>query len=120
MWANGLAKCSWQKGNLLTVQISVSCNCRLVPWSASTSLRMIHVSLLTGLRFFLSSVSSVPALRAMISGAASGSWAIGEPHSGQKIRWTSKPEDPLLEYFLAGPLMVSFSLGTTVTRAAAG
>lgn len=53
-------------------------------------------------------------------GSSIGVMGNREPHSGQKIRWTSKPEDPLLEYFLAGPLMVSFSLGTTVTRAAAG
>ena len=64
------------------------------------------------------SVSKVPALRAMISGAASGSWAMGEPHSEQKMRWTSWPDEPLLEYFLVGPLMVSFALGTTATRAA--
>lgn len=40
----------------------------------------------TGFRFFLISMSRVPALMAMISGAASGSWAIGEPHSEQNIR----------------------------------
>lgn len=72
----------------------------------------------TGLRFFFSSESRVPALRAMISGAASGSWAMGEPHSEQKRRWTMLPEEPLVpEYFLTGPLMVSLSLGTTATRA---
>lgn len=49
----------------------------------------------TGLRFFFSSVSRVPALRAMISGAASGSCAMGEPHSEQKRRWTTFPEEPL-------------------------
>lgn len=54
---------------------------------------------------------------AMISGAASGSWAMGEPHSEQKIRWTAWPEEPLLEYFLVGPLIVNWALGTTVTRA---
>jgi hypothetical protein len=69
------------------------------------------------LRFFLISVSRVPALRAMISGAASGSWAMGEPHSEQKRRWTSLPELPLPVHFLTGPLMVSLSLGTTATRA---
>lgn len=71
----------------------------------------------TGFRFFLISVSSVPALIAMISGAASGSWAMGEPHSEQNRRWTSWPEEPLLEYFLMGPLVVNLALGTTVTRA---
>lgn len=43
---------------------------------------------------------------------------MGEPHSEQKMRWTSWPDEPLLEYFLVGPLMVSFALGTTATRAA--
>ena len=73
---------------------------------------------LTGFNAFLISVSNVPALRAIIGGAASGSWAIGEPHSEQKVRWTSWPELPLLEYFLAGPLIVNLSLGTMATRAA--
>lgn len=72
---------------------------------------------LTGFSFFLSSALRVPPLRAMIGGAASGSWAMGEPHSGQKIRWTSWPEEPLLENFLVLPEMVSLSLGTTTTRA---
>lgn len=48
----------------------------------------------TGFRFFLISVSKVPALRAIIGGAASGSWAMGEPHSEQKMRWTGWPEEP--------------------------
>lgn len=52
-----------------------------------------------------------------MGGAASGSWAMGEPHSEQKRRWTSMPEEPLLVYFLTGPLMVKLSLGTTVTSA---
>jgi hypothetical protein len=50
----------------------------------------------TGFKFFLISVSRVPAFRAMIGGAASGSWAMGEPHSEQKMRWTGFPELPLL------------------------
>lgn len=90
----GLARDSVMKGSLDWVQISVS-----------------------GLRVFLISVSSVPALIAMISGAASGSWAMGEPHSEQKIRWTSLPEEPLPAHDLVGPLIFSFSFGTTVTRA---
>ena len=71
----------------------------------------------TGLSVFLISLFNVPALMAMISGAASGSWAMGEPHSEQKIRWTGWPEEPLLVYFLAGPLIVNWALGTTATRA---
>jgi hypothetical protein len=71
----------------------------------------------TGFRVFLISVSKVPALRAMIGGAASGSWAIGEPHSEQKRRQTDLPELPLPSHFLIGPLMVRVSLGTTATRA---
>lgn len=71
----------------------------------------------TGFKFFLISLSRVPALMAIISGAASGSWAMGEPHSEQNRRWTSWPDEPLLEYFLTGPLMVNWALGTTVTRA---
>lgn len=71
----------------------------------------------TGFRFFLISLSSVPALMAMISGAASGSCAMGEPHSEQKRRWTALPEEPVPDHVLMGPLMVSFSFGTTATRA---
>jgi len=74
----------------------------------------------SGLSVFLISLSSVPPLMAMISGAASGSWAIGEPHSEQKRRQTLLPELPLPSYFLTGPLMVSLSLGTTQTRARGG
>lgn len=91
---NGFARDSVMKGSLDWVQISVS-----------------------GLRVFLISVSSVPALMAMISGAASGSWAMGEPHSEQKIRWTSLPEEPLPAHDLVGPLSCSLALGTTATRA---
>lgn len=40
----------------------------------------------TGLSFFLISVSRVPALRTDTALLASGSWAMGEPHSGQKTR----------------------------------
>lgn len=90
----GFARDSAMKGSLDWVQISVS-----------------------GLSVFLMSLSRVPALMAMISGAASGSWAIGEPHSEQKIRWTSLPEEPLPAHDLVGPLIFSLSLGTTVTRA---
>lgn len=71
----------------------------------------------TGLRVFLISVSRVPAFSAMISGAASGSWAMGEPHSEQKMRWTALPELPLPAQLLVGPRMVSLALGTTATRA---
>lgn len=71
----------------------------------------------TGLRFFLISVSKVPAFRAMISGAASGSCAMGEPQSEQKRRCTAWPEDPVPDHFLMGPLTVNLSLGTTATRA---
>lgn len=114
MCLKGLARCSWQKGSLLTVQISVSCG-KLVHGHGTIESRQ---GTRTGLRFFLSSESKVPALRAMISGAASGSWAMGEPHSEQKRRWTALPEEPLPDHFLMGPLMVSLSLGTTATRAA--
>lgn len=55
---------------------------------------------------------------AMISGAASGSWAMGEPHSEQKTRCTALPELPTPAQLLVGPLTVSLSLGTTATRAA--
>lgn len=72
---------------------------------------------LTGFNVFLISESRVPPFRAMISGAASGSWAIGEPHSEQKIRWTALPEEPFPAQLLVGPLMVSLSFGTTTTRA---
>jgi hypothetical protein len=72
---------------------------------------------LTGLSFFLRSVSSVPPLSAIISGAASGSWAMGEPHSEQNRRQTAFPELPVPFHFLTGPLRVSLSLGTTITRA---
>lgn len=72
---------------------------------------------LTGFRFFLISESRVPPLRAMISGAASGSWAMGDPHSEQKSRQTALPELPVPCHFLTGPFMVNLSLGTTQTRA---
>jgi hypothetical protein len=72
---------------------------------------------LTGLSFFLSSVLSVPPLRAIIGGAASGSWARGEPHSGQKIRCTALPDEPLPAQLLVVPLMVNSSFLTTTTRA---
>lgn len=94
MPSNGLASFSLMNGSLDRVQISVS-----------------------GLSVFLMSVSSVPALMAMISGAASGSWAIGDPHVGQKTRCTALPELPLPAHDLVSPLILSLSLGTTVTRA---
>lgn len=81
------------------------------------SLDLVQISV-SGFSVFLISVSRVPAFRAMISGAASGSWAIGDPHSEQKIRWTSFPDEPLPAQDLVGPLIVSLSLGTTATRAA--
>lgn len=71
----------------------------------------------TGFKFFLISLSRVPALRTMISGAAEGSWAMGEPHSEQKSRSTVFPEAAVPVHFLTGPLMVSEALGTTATRA---
>lgn len=80
------------------------------------SLDLVQISV-SGCKVFLISVSRVPALMAMISGAASGSCAIGDPHSEQKIRWTAFPEEPLPAQDLVGPLMVSLSLGTTATRA---
>ena len=94
MCEKGLLSFSWQNGSLPTVQISVS-----------------------GFRFFLSSESRQPPLRAIISGAASGSCAMGLPHSEQKRRQTDLPEEPLPSHFLIGPLIVSLSLGTTTTRA---
>lgn len=63
MPSKGFARLSVMKGSLDLVQISVS-----------------------GLSVFLMCSSSVPALMAMISGAASGSCAMGEPHVGQKMR----------------------------------
>lgn len=95
MPSKGLARLSFIKGSLDFVQISVS-----------------------GSSVFLMSVSSVPALMAMISGAASGSCAMGDPQVGQKMRCTSLPEEPLLAHDLVVPLIVSLSLGTTATRAA--
>lgn len=71
----------------------------------------------TGLRVFLISVDSEPPLRAMISGAASGSWAMGEPHSSQNQRQTALPESAVPFHFLTGPLTSSLSLRTTATRA---
>jgi hypothetical protein len=62
-------------------------------------------------------VASEPPLRAMISGAASGSWAMGEPHSSQNQRQTALPESAVPFHFLSGPLTVSLALGTTQTRA---
>lgn len=115
----GLARFSWQKGSLPTVQISVS----YVRFRVSDSVFPVsdwgwYVGReLTGLRVFLISASREPPLRAMIPGAASGSWAIGEPHSLQKMRWTALPELPLPAHDLVGPLMVSLSLGTTTTSA---
>ena len=52
-----------------------------------------------------------------MAGAASGSWAMGEPQSPQNQRQTDLPEEPLPSHFLIGPLTVSLSLGTTQTRA---
>jgi len=100
----------------------------------------------SGLRFFFWSLSSVPTLMAMIweqsegtrelrsarrvesrsrtpdhhlgrtSGAASGSWAIGLPHSEQKLRVTFLPESPLLVYSLTGPEILTALLWNTATR----
>jgi hypothetical protein len=53
----------------------------------------------------------------MISGAASGSWAMGEPQSPQNQRHTDLPELPLPSHFLRGPVTVREALGTTQTRA---
>lgn len=97
MPSKGLARLSFIKGSLLRVQISVS-----------------------GLSVFLISVSRVPALTAMISGAASGSCAMGDPHVGQKMRCTALPEEPLPAQDLVSPVILSLSLGTTATRAEAG
>lgn len=55
---------------------------------------------------------------AMISGAASGSCAMGEPHSPQKMRWTALPEEPVPAQLLVGPEMATLSFWKTVTRAA--
>lgn len=74
----------------------------------------------TGFRVFLMAVSKVPALIAMISGAASGSWAMGEPHSEQKMRWTALPEEPTPAQLFVGPFTVSLALGTTATKAVIG
>ena len=93
---------------VLKTRVSVSCRDR----------QLHTIKAHTGFRFFLISLSRVPALRAMISGAASGSWAMGLPHSGQNSLQTELPEEPLPSHFFTGPLMVSLSLGTTATRAA--
>ena len=71
----------------------------------------------TGFKVCLILSSRVPALMAMISGAASGSCAMGEPHSEQKMRWLALPEVPFFAKLFCGPRMVSLALGTTATRA---
>lgn len=71
---------------------------------------------LTGFNPFLISVSSVPPLIA-ITGAASGSCAIGDPHSEQNHRYTALPLSAVPFHFLTGPVVVNLSLGTTTTRA---
>lgn len=71
----------------------------------------------TGFRVCLISLESVPALMAMMGGAASGSWAMGEPHSPQKMRCTGLPEEPTPAQLLVGPVMVTLSFSKTVTRA---
>ena len=55
---------------------------------------------------------------AMMGGAASGSWAIGEPHSLQKMRCTALPELPTPAQLLVGPVILTFSLRATKTSAA--
>lgn len=55
---------------------------------------------------------------AMISGAASGSCAMGEPHSLQNMRWTALPEVPVPVQLFVGPEMATLSFWNTVTRAA--
>jgi hypothetical protein len=72
---------------------------------------------LTGLSVFLISISNTPPFRAMISGAASGSWARAEPQSSQNQRHTALPEEPMPFHFFTGPLIVSLSFGTTHTSA---
>lgn len=57
---------------------------------------------------------------AMTSGAASGAWVIPEPHAEQKVRWTSRPEPPLLTKLVVGPLMLTLSLGKMTERAKTG
>lgn len=54
---------------------------------------------------------------AMISGAPSVSWAIGEPHSEQKMRCTLLPDLAVPVHDLVGPEIVSLSFLTTQTRA---
>jgi len=71
---------------------------------------------LTGLSVFLISLSSEPPLRAT-TGAASGSWAMGEPHSEQNQRQTALPESAVPFHFFRGPWTVILSWGTTQTRA---
>jgi len=112
--SKGCAKLSWQKGNFDTVQISVSCAIRQQePQDSSNKCSWEP----TGFNFFLISISNVPAFIAIISGAESGSCAIGEPHSEQKIRWTALPELPMPAQLLVGPLISTLALGTTATRA---
>lgn len=74
---------------------------------------------LTGFNPFLISTSSVPPLIA-ITGAASGSCAIGDPHSEQNHRYTALPLSAVPFHFLMGPEVVNLSLGTTTTRAGGG
>ncbi len=72
----------------------------------------------TGFNVFLISTSRDPPLSAIMGGAASGSWAIGEPQSPQNQRQTALPESAVPFHFLSGPFTVNLSLGTTQTRAA--
>ena len=72
----------------------------------------------TGFNPFLISLSRVPALSATISGFPSGSWVMGDPHSGQNTRQTVFPESALPAQRFTLPLILSLSFGTTATRAA--
>jgi hypothetical protein len=124
MCVKGFSRCSWQNGSLPTVQISVSCFRPFLisqqALSISPTSRDDEKEKHTGFRVFLISESREPPLRAMMGGAASGSWAMGEPHSSQNQRQTDWPEVPLPSHFLTGPFTVSLSLRTTHTRAVVG
>lgn len=63
------------------------------------------------------SESRHPAFSAMMPGAPSELWAIGDPHSAQNCLHTVLPESALPAHFLTGPLILTLSAGATATRA---
>lgn len=90
----GVLECSWSARHF-SKYLSYTNITTFSGTKTDTGQEMDKGKLRTGFRFFFCSQSSVPALMAMISGAASGSCAMGEPHSVQKTRWTVLPEEPV-------------------------